>query len=139
MKPCRDYVAGRVRAADKNPGALKKVLDSVTLPGYGAPKLHSCAQRQPDEVAMDRAIATALLERELAAARALGYAALRQRIGSDTVKEVAGPDGKAYQLALLILWDRAAEGPIRLIASIHDGGRRAFKPLTADDLVQPPE
>ena len=86
---------------------------------------------------MDRTIATALLQQELAAARARGYAALRNEVGNDVTREIVGPDGKEYQISLTVVWDKEENGPIRLIASIDDGGWRAFVPLTSGDLVDP--
>lgn len=68
--------------------------------------------------------------------RQAGYAALRAAIDTGpTTKDVAGPDGKTYQVETSAFWDRDANGPIRVIVAIDDGGWRAFVPLTADDII----
>lgn len=85
---------------------------------------------------MDDAIAKTLLDRELAHLRGLGWCALAARLGSET-KEITGPDGSAYQVESIVAWDAAPGGRLRLIVAIDDGGRRAFKPLTVDELVDP--
>jgi hypothetical protein len=86
---------------------------------------------------MDRVVATELLQHELALARQRGYQQLAAEVGEDIQKQVIGPDGKEYQLSLLVIWDQEVNGAVRLIASIDDGGWRAFVPLTAGDLVYP--
>ena len=87
---------------------------------------------------MDRQIATQLLEEELARARQLGYRALAAQVEAGSItKDVVGPDGKDYQIEVSAFWDDKENGPIRLIVAIDDGGWRAFKPLTVDDIVGP--
>jgi hypothetical protein len=88
---------------------------------------------------MDHAVARMLLGQELARLRAFGWPALRDMIprGAE-VKEVTGPDGIAYQLESIVLWDAAPGGQIRLLVNIHDGGWRYLVPLTADDLIDAP-
>jgi hypothetical protein len=86
---------------------------------------------------MDRTIASMLLERELAQARQRGYDGLKADVGQEVTKQVVGPDGKDYQVSVLVVWDAQENGPVRVIASIDDGGWRAFVPLTADDLIYP--
>jgi len=43
---------------------------------------------------------------------ALGYEALRERSGKDTVIELAGPDGKPYSMYILILNDHNASDSV---------------------------
>jgi hypothetical protein len=86
---------------------------------------------------MDRIIATQLLQQELQRARERGYASLAANVGEETTREIVGPDGKQYQISVLVVWDRDENGTLRVIVSIDDGGWRAFKPLTADDLIHP--
>ena len=87
---------------------------------------------------MNREIARALLERELGDLRQGGYAALQARIGEQIVKETAGPDGRSYQVEILIVWDAGEYGAIRLLGSIDDGGFSTFlRPLIADDMIHP--
>jgi hypothetical protein len=88
---------------------------------------------------MDHAVARFLLAEELAALRGLGYRTLVAALPNmPTTREVRGPDGVAYQIERAAFWDIRPGGPIRLIVSIDDGGLAAFKPLTADDIVEPP-
>jgi hypothetical protein len=87
---------------------------------------------------MNRDIACALLDERLQALRRSGYAALRSRVGELIVKQVAGPDRVSYQLEILIVWDAAENGAIRLLGSIDDGSLSTFvRPLTRDELIDP--
>jgi hypothetical protein len=89
------------------------------------------------EAILDRAVATMLLEQELAQARQRGHGALKADVGEEVTKQIVGPDGKEYQMSLLIVWDDKENGALRVIASVDDGGWRAIAPLTADDLIYP--
>jgi hypothetical protein len=86
---------------------------------------------------MDRAIATELLQQELARVRQRGYASLAADVGEETTREVVGPDGKDYQISVLLLWDSEKNGALKVIGSIDDGGWCAFVPLTLGDLIDP--
>jgi hypothetical protein len=86
---------------------------------------------------MDRIVATELLQQELGALRQRGYASLATDVGEEIVREIVGPDGKDYQISVLVVWDKNPNGALRIIASIDDGGWRALMPLTADDLIYP--
>jgi hypothetical protein len=86
---------------------------------------------------MDRTIARLLLEQELAQARQRGYGGLKADVGQEITKQIVGPDGKDYQISVLLVWDAQENGPLRVIVSIDDGSWRAFVPLTADDLIYP--
>jgi hypothetical protein len=89
---------------------------------------------------MDRAIATQLLQQELARVRQAGYDALLRTVEAGPLpKDVVGPDGKTYQLETSAFWDDKENGPIRVIVAIDDGGWRAFIPMTADEIIAPPE
>jgi hypothetical protein len=89
---------------------------------------------------MNREIARALIESELASLQGGGYAALRSRVGEHVVKDVVGPDGQSYQVEILIVWDVAEDGAIRLLGAIDDGGLATFvRPLSADALIDPDE
>jgi hypothetical protein len=78
-----------------------------------------------------------LLQQELARVRQRGYASLAADVGEETAREIVGPDGKDYQISVLVVWDRDEKGALRVIVSIDDGGWSAWKPLTADDLNHP--
>ncbi|MFL4979380.1 MAG: hypothetical protein ACJ8FV_12955 [Xanthobacteraceae bacterium] len=86
---------------------------------------------------MDRAIASMLLEQELAQARQRGYGGLKLDVCQEVTKQIVGPDGKDYQASVLVVWDAQENGPLRAIVSIGDSGWRAFAPLTGDDLISP--
>ena len=51
---------------------------------------------------MDRAIASMLLEQELAQARQRGYGRLKLDVGQEVTKQIVGPDGKDYQASVLV-------------------------------------
>jgi len=86
---------------------------------------------------MNRTEATALLRHHLDQLEALGYSALSTRIGENEVFEERGETGIAYQLELMILWDRRPNEAIRILGSVDEGGLRAFVPLTDSRLVHP--
>jgi hypothetical protein len=71
-----------------------------------------------------------LLERELAEFRQLSHAELAQRISDTLTSECVGAAGAIYQIEIQILWDDRPGGNVRVMASIDDGGWRAFAPLT---------
>jgi hypothetical protein len=52
-------------------------------------------------------------------------------------KEVVGPDGKTYQIDVQFFWDDKPLGSVRVMASIDDGGWRAFLPLTDSFILTP--
>ena len=87
---------------------------------------------------MDMAEARGLLEAELSRLRALTYAELKRYFESEH-KDVTGPSGKCYQLEIEAFYDGREQTDIRVMASIDDGGLRAFLPLTGDFLVRPDE
>ena len=86
---------------------------------------------------MNRTEATSILRKHLDHVEALGYVALAARIGQDEAFERPGESGVAYQLEVSVLWDHKANGAIRILGSIDDGGLRAFVPLTDSRLVEP--
>lgn len=72
-----------------------------------------------------------ILERELASYRDQPYAELARRIESGPVaREYQGPSGASYQMEFDCDWDDRPGGNIRVMASIDDGGWRAFVPIT---------
>ncbi len=80
-----------------------------------------------------------LLAEELRIYEGRSYAELVQRIGENLVVERKGSNGASYQVEIQILWDSKPDGAIRVIASIDDGGWRAFLPLTDSILKTPGE
>lgn len=80
---------------------------------------------------MNNGEALEILNRELASVCEEPHAQLARRIGSGPlVLERDGPSGTAYQLEIECIWDDRPGGNIRVMASIDDGGWRAFVPLT---------
>lgn len=87
---------------------------------------------------MNNEEANALLQQHLDRLEAQGFEALAQRAGDSEVLQEQGPSGTEYQLELDILWDDKPGGAIRVIASIDDGGLRAFLPLTKSRRIEVP-
>jgi hypothetical protein len=87
---------------------------------------------------MDKKEAQALLTEELGAYRRRSYADLATSIGEVRSGEIASPAGREYQTEVNVLWDDRPGGSIRVIASIDDGGLRAFAPLT-DSFIKAPD
>jgi hypothetical protein len=51
--------------------------------------------------------------------------------------EVTGDSGAIYQVETEVFWDDKAHETIRVFASIDDGGRPAFMPMTAAFILAP--
>jgi hypothetical protein len=47
------------------------------------------------------------------------------------------PTDRRYQLELVCVWDSQPRGDVRVMASIDDGGLRAFVPLGRDFIKRP--
>jgi hypothetical protein len=86
---------------------------------------------------MDHAEAKAVLSDHLAQWRQRKYAELVGLLGKPRVAELRGPSGTTYQVVVEAHWDDRPGGPVRVLASIDDGGWRALKPLTDDFIVAP--
>jgi hypothetical protein len=72
-----------------------------------------------------------LLEKSVERLRRESYDDLARRIDGDPETETAqGQSGTVYQLELLAMWDDQPGGNVRVLASVDDGGWRAFAPLT---------
>jgi hypothetical protein len=87
---------------------------------------------------MDHVEAKWLLLRMLVGYRRHSYERLRTMIGDSKQVEIVGASGMRYQIDVDIIWDAHPEGDIRILASIDDGGWRAFCPLSYCDLIPPP-
>jgi hypothetical protein len=89
---------------------------------------------------MDTAEALAVVEGVLLALEQEPYADLVRRVESEPllVMERPGASGADYQIEVLFLWDDAPRGHVRVMASIDDGGWRAFVPLTRSFVKGPP-
>jgi hypothetical protein len=82
--------------------------------------------------------ARAILRSELDKYRVRTYAELREMLNAPPVAfELRRPSGAEYQVEIEAVWDSRQEGDIRVIASIGDGGWRAFVPLIASFIKAP--
>jgi hypothetical protein len=81
--------------------------------------------------------ALSLLNAKLNEYRKLSYDQLAARIGDEEFPEVVGATGTQYQIETQIVWDDKPGGDVRVLASIDDGGWRAFVPL-CDSLIMTP-
>ncbi len=86
---------------------------------------------------MNREEALSLLNAKLDRYRHMSYAELSAKIGQEEFPEVVGPSGTKYQIEILIRWDHKADGDVRVMGAIDDGGLRAFMPLCSDLIVRP--
>ena len=87
---------------------------------------------------MNNVEAELFLARELTKYAALPYDKLVALINHAEVIDVRGESGVYYQIELNMYWDSKADGNLRIMASIDDGGWRAFSPLT-DSLIMKPD
>jgi hypothetical protein len=87
---------------------------------------------------MDRAEAKSILAKELTEFAARTYNELVKLIKHADVKNVGGDLGANYQIEINVFWDSKPNGNLRIMASIDDGGWRAFVPLT-DSLIMKPD
>jgi hypothetical protein len=78
-----------------------------------------------------------VLNDRLAKLRALSYRDLAAKVDSVFTEEIVRDSERSWQLEIQVIWDDEPSGNIRLIASIDDGGLRAFVPLT-DGFVKDP-
>ncbi len=87
---------------------------------------------------MNRDEALGLLNAKLDDYRRMTYAQLAAKVGEEDISEVVGPSGTAYQIEILVTWDRKPNGDVRVLGSIDDGTLRgAFRPVCSDLLVSP--
>jgi len=86
---------------------------------------------------MDREEARSLIVAELARYRSHRYDELQRLLRVQDTYRVTGLSGKEYQVEIQAVWDGPRGGNLRVMASIDDGGIRAFFPLTEDFIVAP--
>ena len=89
---------------------------------------------------MDKKEAKSILGEHLVRCSGRGYAELVSLVQSEheDAFEAVGPSGTRYQVEVQFLWDDQPGGVIRVLASIDDGGLRAYLPVTESLLVAPP-
>ena len=88
---------------------------------------------------MDKIEAPRVLADLLEPYRNLPYADLTELVRQEPrAAEVTGSNGGQYQTEVMAVWDDRRGGPIRVLASVFDGGlRSAFLPLTEDFIKSP--
>ena len=87
---------------------------------------------------MDTAEAKSILAKELTEFAARPFDKLVASIKHADVKNIVGESGANYQIEFDVFWDSKPDGNLRIMASIDDGGWRAFFPLT-DSLIMKPD
>ena len=87
---------------------------------------------------MDRAEAKSILAKELTEFTAHPYDELVKLIKHADMKNVVGESGANYQIEVNVFWDSKPDGNLRIMASIDDGGWRAFLQLS-DSLIMKPD
>lgn len=87
---------------------------------------------------MNNAEARAVLKKELDPYREWPYAHLRDLIGRPKrMLEIDGTSGARYIIDIYAHWDAEANGDVRVIGCIDDGGWRAFLPLSESFIKAP--
>jgi hypothetical protein len=82
--------------------------------------------------------AKAVLRAEFLRLRAAGYAELAGRLaGKQERLDVASLSGATYHVELEGFWDDEEHRDLRVVASIDDGGLRAFLPFTDAFTISP--
>ena len=79
-----------------------------------------------------------LLKPIVAKYRQHGYSFWRSRVGGEPITfEDATAHGTEYQVEIDAIWDGKADGDIRVMFSIDDGGWRAYCPVCDDFIIAP--
>lgn len=86
---------------------------------------------------MNRIEALRVLRAELQPWRERSWTDLRKEVGQSRRFEVTAESGTWYQGEVQMFWDDKPDGAIRVMASIDDGGWRAFVPLTDAFILAP--
>jgi hypothetical protein len=82
--------------------------------------------------------AKGILRAEFVKLRALGYPTLVERFaGAEETTETTGLSGATYHVELQGFWDDDEHRALRVVASIDDGGARAFLPFTDSFTIAP--
>jgi hypothetical protein len=88
-------------------------------------------------LAMNRTEALGVLQGQLQPWRERSWTDLRKEVGQSWRFEVTAESGTWYQGEVQVFWDGEPDGPIRVLASVDDGGWRASVPLTEDFILAP--
>jgi len=80
----------------------------------------------------------AVLQAEFLKLRVAGYPELVERLAAKQERtEVVGLSGNSYHVELEGFWDDDEHVELRIVASIDDGGLRAFLPFTESFTISP--
>jgi len=88
---------------------------------------------------MDVTEAGGILEQQIGSLRERPYSELKQLVEARVIQtlEIVGASGTRYNVEAQALWDSKKRDNIRMLASIDDGGTRAFHPVTCDFIKAP--
>jgi hypothetical protein len=86
---------------------------------------------------MNKVEALSVLHGQFRPWRERSWAQLRERVGQSDRFEETAASGTHYEGEVQVFWDDKPDGAIRVMASIDDGGWRAFVPLTGDFVLAP--
>ena len=88
---------------------------------------------------MDVTEAGGILEQQIGSLRERPYSELKQLVEARVIQtlEIVGASGTRYSVEAQALWDSKKRDNIRVLASIDDGGTRAFHPVTCDFIKTP--
>ena len=86
---------------------------------------------------MNKTEALRALHGQLQPWRERSWMDLCKEVGQLQRFEVTAESGTRYQGEVQVFWDDEPGGAIRVMASIDDGGWRAFVPLTEDFILAP--
>lgn len=86
---------------------------------------------------MNKEEARRILKAQLGRYRERSYKELVELVDQSETQEIVSPSGVAYQLEIQIFWDDMPGGNLRVLASVDDGGWRAFAPLNDDFILAP--
>ena len=87
---------------------------------------------------MDKEQAMRVLAETLATYRVKSYAVIKELVGQTEYCEVAVPGDVVLQIEISVIRDDKADGDIRVMGAIDDGGWRTFIPL-CDDFIMAPD
>ena len=91
--------------------------------------------RAPDS--LDKAEASKIIDDEIRIYRAKPYDQLVSLVGKTEYKDIQGPSGKKYYVEVSGYWDGEPNSDVRVMASISDGGKSAYIPMTTDFITSP--
>ena len=86
---------------------------------------------------MNKVEAHSILREQVESYRRRSRSSLLELLSEQDTFTVRGESGVEYQLEFQAFWDERANGNLRVIGAIDDGGLRALAPFTADFILAP--